>query len=74
MRADQLHLNGTYRLKADVLDRCVQNNGLPLDADVTIMRIKYPVYRRRAWYYDARGNAYRAENFERGVEVIEVEL
>jgi hypothetical protein len=74
MRADQLHLNGTYRLKADVLATCVQKDGSPLDADVTIVRVKYPEGRKRAWYYDAKGNAYRAENFERQVEVIEVEL
>jgi hypothetical protein len=72
MRADQLRLNGTYRLKADVLATCVQNDGSPLDAEVTIVRVKYPEGRKRAWYFDAKGNAYRAEDFAWEVEVIDV--
>lgn len=74
MKADLIRLNGCYRLKDDVFTGCVQASGRPFSTpDVTIVRIAYPVGRKRAWYYDAAGNAFRSEDFADFAPVIAVE-
>ena len=75
MNATDIHLNGCYRMKPDVFRSTVQASGEPhLSPDVTIVRIKFPVGRKRAWYFDAAGNAYRADDFSGVAEVIPVEV
>jgi len=40
---------------------------------VTIVRQRYPAGRKTAWFYDAKGNAYRASDFAESVPVIAIE-
>jgi len=64
MRQDNIMLNHTYRLKPKVWSSSVQANGEPLESpNVTIVRQRYPDGRKTAWFYDAKGNAYRASDF-----------
>jgi hypothetical protein len=70
---EPLALNGTYRLKADVFAMSVTIDGKPLHPDVTIVRTRTVPGRKLRWYYDARGNAYRASDFVGRAEVIDVE-
>ena len=69
-----LALNATYRLKREVLDGCTGVDGKPLDADVTIVRVKTRPGRKSVWYFDARGNAYEPRNFEKRTEVIDLDI
>lgn len=75
MKQTDIKLNGTYRLKPAVFTGSIQANGKPLvSADITIVRIKTAPGRERRWYFDLAGNAYRASDFTRVSDVIEVEL
>lgn len=74
MTASQVKLNGTYRLKDSVLNSAVQIDGSPLVADVTIVRMAFRPGYKRAWYFDAKGNAYHSSDFSKATEVIEVEF
>jgi len=71
MKATSLFIGRTYRLKPEVFSNSVQADGSPLvSADIAIVRVKYhnnPItgkLAKRAWYYDAKGNAYRSEDFQ----------
>lgn len=68
-----LALNATYRLKRSVLAGCIGVDGKPLDADVTIVRIKTRNGYSVPWYFDARGNAFKPRDFEKRTEVIELD-
>jgi hypothetical protein len=75
MKAELIKLNGCYRMKDEVFAGCVQASGRPFQTpDVTVVRIAYPTGRKRAWYYDANGNAFRAEDLSGFAPKIEVEL
>lgn len=75
MKQDMIRLNRTYRLKPEVFTGSMQADGQPLDSpDVTIVRQKFPNGRKLAWFYDARGNAFRASDFADFTPIIEVEL
>ena len=64
MRQDAIVLNRTYRLKPEVWRGSVQANGDILDSpNVTIMRQKFNAGRKTAWFYDTKGNAFRASDF-----------
>jgi hypothetical protein len=75
VKQDLIALNGTYRLKAEVLATSVQADGSPISSpDVTVVRIVAPAGRKLRWFFDAKGNAYRSRDFEKRTEIIEVEL
>lgn len=74
MQAKHIKLNGYYQLKPTVLESSVGVDGQPLSPDVVIICIKAVPTRKKLWYFDARGNAYRAEDFLKPTEVIEIEL
>jgi len=74
MRQDAVRINSTYRLKPDVWEGSVQANGEPLESpNVAIVRQRYPAGRKTAWFYDAKGNAFRASDFAEIVPVIAIE-
>jgi hypothetical protein len=74
MRQADIGLNRTYRLKNEVWRGSVQANGDVLDSpDVTIVRQRFPQGRKTAWFYDTKGNAFRASDFAEAVPVISIE-
>lgn len=75
MKAEQIALNGTYRMKPEVFTGTVQANGKPhTSPDVTIVRIKTRPGRKSRFFFDAKGNAYEARDFAKATEVIEVDI
>lgn len=65
MKADLIVVGRTYRMKPEVFSGCNQANGEPFTSpDVTIVRLRYPEGRKRAFYYDAAGNAFRSDDFK----------
>jgi len=69
-----LALNGTYRVKASALASSIGKDGKPLDADVTIVRVQTRPGYSEPWYFDKRGNAFKARDFDKRTEVIELEV
>jgi hypothetical protein len=74
VRQDTVRINSTYRLKLDIWEGSEQANGEPLESpNVTIVRVRYPAGRKTAWFYDTKGNAFRAADFAEAVPVIAIE-
>ncbi len=75
MKADLIRVNRTYRMKPETFIGCVQANGKPFTSmDVMIVRVKFPAGRKRAFYFDAAGNAFRSEDLLTEVPAIDVEI
>jgi hypothetical protein len=75
VKASSLFLNRTYRLKPEVFNGSVQADGSPLASpDVAIVLAKFHMNRKRAWYFDAKGNGYRSEDFSGPTPTIAVDL
>jgi hypothetical protein len=74
VKASNLFLNRTYRLKPEVFSGSVQADGSPLvSPDVAVVRAEFHMNRKRAWYFDAKGNAYRSEDFSGPTSTIAVD-
>ncbi len=73
MKADLIRLNGVYRMKPEVYGKSVQASGRRFESPyVTVVRVHFPEGRKRAWYYDAAGNAFRSDDFKCAVLGLEL--
>ena len=70
MKQVDIKLNRTYRVKRSVLESSVGIDGKSIEPNVTLVRVKFPAGRKQAWFFDAKGNAFRSSDFEKPSEVI----